>query len=199
MSFPHLVLARLYEHLEPIDRGNRYEDPLQEALAAATLGQVTGGGTQMGADGGIAYADIEIELANLDGAVQTVADVVTLTTVPHERADGTTSTPRQDDKLTDLRKALEAVAAQGREINSRRLGNFIAKHERRVEAGMRFERAGDRSGVVLWRVVTVDALAPDDSQEWPIDEGAGPRVARLSRRQVWERHADRVLKISAGR
>lgn len=76
MSFPHLVLARLYEHLEPIDRGNRYEDPLQEALAASALGQVTGGGTQMGADGGIAYADIEIELANLDGAVRTVADAL---------------------------------------------------------------------------------------------------------------------------
>jgi hypothetical protein len=94
--------------------------------------------------------------AALGDTVQTVADVVALTTVPQERADGTTSTPRQDHKLLDLRKALEAVAAQGREINSRRLGNFIAKHERRVEAGMRFERAGDRSGVALWRVVTVD-------------------------------------------
>jgi hypothetical protein len=90
--------------------------------------------------------------------VQTVADVVALTTVTQERADGTTSTPRPDDKLLDLRKALEAVAAQGREINTRRLGNFIAKHERRVEAGMRFERAGDRSGVALWRVVTVNEV-----------------------------------------
>jgi hypothetical protein len=87
--------------------------------------------------------------------VLTVADVVALTTPPQERGDGTTCTPRPDDKLPDLRKALEAVAAQGREINTRRLGNFIAKHERRVEAGMRFERAGDRSGVVLWRVVTL--------------------------------------------
>jgi hypothetical protein len=76
MSFPHLVLARLYEHLEPIDRGNRYEDPLQEALAANSLGQVTGGGTQLGADGAIAYADIEIELANLDGALRTAAEAL---------------------------------------------------------------------------------------------------------------------------
>ena len=45
MSFPHLVLARLYEHLEPIDRGNRYEDPLQARLEESKLGQVTGGGT----------------------------------------------------------------------------------------------------------------------------------------------------------
>jgi hypothetical protein len=76
MSFPHLVLARLYEHLEPIDRGNRYEDPLQEALAANSLGQVTGGGTQLGADGAIAYADIEVELANLDGALRTAAEAL---------------------------------------------------------------------------------------------------------------------------
>ena len=88
--------------------------------------------------------------------VQTVADVVALTTVPQERRDGNADARRPDDKLLDLRKALEAVAAQGREINTRRLGNFIAKHERRVEAGMRFERAGDRSGVALWRVITVD-------------------------------------------
>jgi hypothetical protein len=94
--------------------------------------------------------------AALGDAMQTVADVVALTTAPQERGDGSTGTPRPDEKLLDLRKALEAVASQGREINTRRLGNFIAKYERRVEAGMRFERAGDRSGVALWRVVTVD-------------------------------------------
>jgi hypothetical protein len=76
MSFPHLVLARLYEHLEPIDRGNRYEDPLQARLEASKLGQVTGGGTQLNEDGGIAYADVEIELANLDDAVQAVAEAL---------------------------------------------------------------------------------------------------------------------------
>ena len=76
MSFPHLVLARLYEHVEPIDRGNRYEDPLQAVLEAAQLGQVTGGGTQMNEDGTIAYADVEIELANLDDAVTTAAEAL---------------------------------------------------------------------------------------------------------------------------
>jgi hypothetical protein len=76
MSFPHLVLARLYEHLEPIDRGNRYEDPLQARLEESKLGQVTGGGTQLNEDGGIAYADVEIELANLEDAVQAVAEAL---------------------------------------------------------------------------------------------------------------------------
>ena len=35
MDFPHVVLARIYEHIEPIDRGERYEDPLQAALDQA--------------------------------------------------------------------------------------------------------------------------------------------------------------------
>ena len=48
MSFPHLVLARVYEHVEPIDRGDRYEDPLQATLEKIGIGRVTGGGSQLG-------------------------------------------------------------------------------------------------------------------------------------------------------
>ncbi len=76
MNFAHLVLARLYEHVEPIDRGNRYEDPLHAVLEKANLGRVTGGGSQLNEFGGIEYADVEIELANLDHAVQIVAQAL---------------------------------------------------------------------------------------------------------------------------
>jgi len=38
------------------------------------------------------------------------------------------------------------------------------------------------------RIVTVDWLDYEEPQEWAIDEGDGPRVARLSRKDVWERH-----------
>ena len=69
MSFPELIIARLYEHIEPIDRGERYEDPLQTVLEAGELGRVTGGGSQLNESGGIDFADLEIELANLDDAV----------------------------------------------------------------------------------------------------------------------------------
>jgi hypothetical protein len=72
MAFPHVVIARVYEHMEPIDRGNRYEDPLQAALDEAKLGQVTGGGSQLNEAGGIDFADIEIEVANLDGALHVI-------------------------------------------------------------------------------------------------------------------------------
>ena len=43
-------------------------------------------------------------------------------------------------------------------------------------------------------VITVDTLGPDDAQEWALDDGTGPRVARLSRREVWDRHVEHRLR-----
>ena len=76
MEFPHVVLARMYEHIEPIDRGVRYEDPLQEALEARNIGRVTGGGSQLNELGAIEHGDVEIELADLDGAVLLVVEAL---------------------------------------------------------------------------------------------------------------------------
>lgn len=75
MPNPHVVTARFYEHIEPIDRG-RYEDPLQAALETANAGAVTGGGSQLNELGGIDYADVEIELANLDESLQVVCETL---------------------------------------------------------------------------------------------------------------------------
>jgi hypothetical protein len=76
MDLPHVVLARVYQHIEPIDRGDRYEDPLQAVFEQAMIGRVTGGGSQLNELGGIAYADIEIELANVDEAVRVVVEAL---------------------------------------------------------------------------------------------------------------------------
>jgi len=82
MDFPDLVLARLYEHIEPIDRGDRYEDPLQATLEKMGIGRVTGGGSQLNELGEIAYADVEIELANIDEAVGIVAEALEIAGAP---------------------------------------------------------------------------------------------------------------------
>jgi len=74
-EYPHFVIARFFEHIEPIDRG-RYEDPLNDALESAGIGRVTGGGSQLNEDGRIEFADIEIELANLDAALQVAVRVL---------------------------------------------------------------------------------------------------------------------------
>ena len=95
MDFPHAVIARLYEHIEPIDRGERYEDPRQARLEQqGNLGRVTGGGSQLNESGGIAHADIEIELANLDAAVRVVAEALEAAGAPRGPSSSTCRTAR---------------------------------------------------------------------------------------------------------
>jgi hypothetical protein len=72
VSSPHLVLARFHEHIGPIDRGSRYEDPLHDALESAGLGAVTGGGSQLSETGEIEFADVEFELHDLQAALDVV-------------------------------------------------------------------------------------------------------------------------------
>ena len=69
MSNRHLVLARITEHVEPLERGERYEDPLTAFLDEHGLGEVTGGGSQLNANGEIEFADVELELVNLDDTI----------------------------------------------------------------------------------------------------------------------------------
>ncbi len=98
MDFPHVVLARLYEHIEPIDRGERYEDPLQAILERGNLGRVTGGGSQLNESGGITHADVEIELANLDEALRLVVEALEAAGAPQgsELIDASTSQVLQE-------------------------------------------------------------------------------------------------------
>lgn len=72
VSHPHSVLARMYEHIDPLDRGQRYEEPLQAALEAAQAGIVTGGGSQLGEVGEIVFVDLDIDLADMDAALDLV-------------------------------------------------------------------------------------------------------------------------------
>ena len=65
------VFVRIPESIQPDDRASKYEDPLHQALDQAGLGEVTGGGSQMGAlkeDGSrdIQWVGIDVELASLD-------------------------------------------------------------------------------------------------------------------------------------
>jgi hypothetical protein len=76
MDFPHVVVARFYEHIEPIDRGERYEDRLQTVLDETNVGRVAGGGSQLNELGAIDYADVEIELRDLDDALRIVGEAL---------------------------------------------------------------------------------------------------------------------------
>lgn len=58
------VTARLNARLQPIDRGEHFEDPLADRLDEFDGVEVTGGGTQLG-DDGVLYCDIELAVADL--------------------------------------------------------------------------------------------------------------------------------------
>jgi hypothetical protein len=69
-TYPHVITARLKAHIEPMDRGEWYEDPLSEILEKKQMGKVTGGGSALGDDFKIVHADLEIALVNLGAALQ---------------------------------------------------------------------------------------------------------------------------------
>ena len=71
-----IVIARLYEAIQPMDRGDRYEDPLDAALTTRQVGSVTGGGSQLNEDGGIEFAEVEIELTNFDEGLAVAIEVL---------------------------------------------------------------------------------------------------------------------------
>lgn len=71
-----LIVARIAEHVEPIVRGERYEDPLDAQLRATGLGEVTGGGTAFSHDGGIAFGDIDIEVTDIAASIPLITDVL---------------------------------------------------------------------------------------------------------------------------
>ncbi|RZN82043.1 MAG: hypothetical protein EVB12_03440 [Winogradskyella sp.] len=56
------IVATLNDKLMPIDRGEIYEDPLDEFIQANKIGEVTGGGTMQLESGELEYCDVEIRL-----------------------------------------------------------------------------------------------------------------------------------------
>jgi hypothetical protein len=76
------VVARLNAKLQPMHRGDLFEDPLNERLEQAGHGTVTGGGTQLTASGEVEYCDLEISVGAaspevLDWLVATLDDLGT--------------------------------------------------------------------------------------------------------------------------
>lgn len=62
-----LLTVRLNARLQPIDRGDYFEDPLDETLSALGLGAVTGGGTELADEpDGIECVDLELVVADAE-------------------------------------------------------------------------------------------------------------------------------------
>jgi len=69
---PTFVFAHINHRYLPIDRGEVFEDPLQERLEAEGLGEVTGGGTSLGDNGEIAWIGIDVEITDVERGLPVV-------------------------------------------------------------------------------------------------------------------------------
>ena len=72
----HFFYVRIPENIGPLDRGDRYEDPLQEALTAAKLGEVTGGGSQLGDGNSVEYCGIDIVATDRERALALILETM---------------------------------------------------------------------------------------------------------------------------
>jgi hypothetical protein len=68
------IVAQLNARLQPIHRGEFFEDPLDAELKRRGLGEVTGGGTLQAESGEIEHCDIEVEVS--PGAASAEATLV---------------------------------------------------------------------------------------------------------------------------
>ena len=71
------VFARIEECLMPLERGLKYEEPLNEALVRAGLGRVTGGGSVQGVDGSIEWVSLDLQLVDLGPSLDFVRNKLT--------------------------------------------------------------------------------------------------------------------------
>src|SRR5437868_5292169 len=71
---PIFAYAQLNARIMPLDRGERYEDPLADALAENGLGEITGGGSLQAENGEIQYCGIDIDLFDVAKAVPFICD-----------------------------------------------------------------------------------------------------------------------------
>lgn len=83
---------------------------------------------------------VEAWYAAFDDRAKTVAEAL------KQISDGTSL------ELESLNLAFRAIAGEKEPLNTKRLGHFIAKHDRRVEAGLRFERDAKRQRAQAWKV-----------------------------------------------
>lgn len=59
-----------------MERGERFEDPLQAALDAEDLGEVTGGGSQMGEGKTVEFCGLDVEVTDRDRGLQVIREVM---------------------------------------------------------------------------------------------------------------------------
>jgi hypothetical protein len=69
--------VRIPGNIQPVERGERFEDPLQAALDAENLGEVSGGGSQLAGRGkGIEFCGMDVEVIDRDRGLHLIREVM---------------------------------------------------------------------------------------------------------------------------
>jgi hypothetical protein len=69
--------VRIPGDIQPMERGDRFEDPLQAALDAEDLGEVSGGGSQLAGRGKeIEFCGLDVEVTDREKGLQLIRDVM---------------------------------------------------------------------------------------------------------------------------
>lgn len=71
-----LLIIQLNDKIMPIDRGEFYEEPLEDFLIANNYGEITGGGTMQKKTGEIAFCDIEVLIYKAD-LMSVIKEIIT--------------------------------------------------------------------------------------------------------------------------
>ncbi|MFV0341826.1 MAG: hypothetical protein ACK5JH_02890 [Anaerocolumna sp.] len=73
-----LIMVRINDKIMPIDRGEIYEDPLDEFLRSNKYGEVTGGGTMQLESGEIEFCDLEVMISPNKDKELVINEIITL-------------------------------------------------------------------------------------------------------------------------
>ena len=98
------VYVKIPEGLMPLDRGDKYDDPLLEVLESNGVGEVTGGGSSLGdeqPDGtrAIEFVGVDVDLNDLDAGLPIVREALVELGAPNGTEVHYT---RGDTKLQDV-------------------------------------------------------------------------------------------------
>ncbi|MEZ8018074.1 hypothetical protein AB4359_06865 [Vibrio splendidus] len=70
---PEFIVVSINARIQPMHRGEIYEDPLDAILSKSSIGEVSGGGTLQSQSGEVEYCDVEIQVnSSSDGTVELV-------------------------------------------------------------------------------------------------------------------------------
>jgi hypothetical protein len=72
----HFVYVRIPGDIQPTERARRFEYPLEAALEQSALGEVTGGGSQMGEGARVEYCGLDVVVSDRAKGIELIRRIM---------------------------------------------------------------------------------------------------------------------------